>query len=506
MKPLLSGICGSDLATIAGRSSFYFSPLVSLPFVPGHEVVGELLDDCGDLDGRAARRAVRGAGVRGARAAGPVPELRGGRLRPVRPRHGGRSEAGPADRLLRRHRRRMEPHDAGASLAAVGGARRWTTGPRCSWSRWRARSIRCSARSVPDGADVLVIGAGTVGILTLIALRRFANPGRVIVGRQAPAPAGAAQMAGADEVVRPEHALKAVRRTESRGEAHARAGTGLPAGRRRRGVRVHGVEERARHGAAHDEGGRARGGERASPGRAPTSRRCGSASWSWWARTPAAWRPWATGAGIRSRSRWRSRRSWGRCWTSWWARRTRCDRWREAIDHAMSAPAAGHVQGGVRAAGLRHERARRRRCPDQDSCWRWTSGRPRCWCTRARASACRSSRWARAWCTRRTRCPGSATSAPPIAARAAAPGGRLEAAARAAVAGHEAHDRDRRHLDPAAADAHARHPPADPRARDRAGRAQGRGGRGADHRHGAAPPDDRRGDRAQVGERVFRSF
>ena len=43
--------------------------------------------------------------------------------------------------------------------------------------------------NVPDGADVLVIGAGTVGILTLIALRRFANPGRVIVGGQAHAPA-----------------------------------------------------------------------------------------------------------------------------------------------------------------------------------------------------------------------------------------------------------------------------------------------------------------------------
>ena len=35
VKPHLSGICGSDLSTIAGRSSFYFSPLVSLPFVPG---------------------------------------------------------------------------------------------------------------------------------------------------------------------------------------------------------------------------------------------------------------------------------------------------------------------------------------------------------------------------------------------------------------------------------------------------------------------------------------
>jgi Alcohol dehydrogenase GroES-like domain len=56
VKPILSGICGSDLATLSGSSSFYFSPLVSLPFVPGHEVVGQLMDD---VDGhRAGQRVV----------------------------------------------------------------------------------------------------------------------------------------------------------------------------------------------------------------------------------------------------------------------------------------------------------------------------------------------------------------------------------------------------------------------------------------------------------------
>ena len=54
VKPLLSGICGSDLATMSGSTSFYFTPLVSLPFVPGHEVVGDLLDDCGDLGAASA--------------------------------------------------------------------------------------------------------------------------------------------------------------------------------------------------------------------------------------------------------------------------------------------------------------------------------------------------------------------------------------------------------------------------------------------------------------------
>lgn len=43
-RPRLAGICGSDLATIDGRSSRYFEPIVSFPFTPGHEVVGELDD------------------------------------------------------------------------------------------------------------------------------------------------------------------------------------------------------------------------------------------------------------------------------------------------------------------------------------------------------------------------------------------------------------------------------------------------------------------------------
>jgi threonine dehydrogenase-like Zn-dependent dehydrogenase len=44
VRPILSGICGSDLATIDGASSRYFEPIVSFPFTPGHEVVGETED------------------------------------------------------------------------------------------------------------------------------------------------------------------------------------------------------------------------------------------------------------------------------------------------------------------------------------------------------------------------------------------------------------------------------------------------------------------------------
>jgi threonine dehydrogenase-like Zn-dependent dehydrogenase len=41
VRPRLAGICGSDLATVDGRSSRWFEPIVTFPFVPGHEVVGD---------------------------------------------------------------------------------------------------------------------------------------------------------------------------------------------------------------------------------------------------------------------------------------------------------------------------------------------------------------------------------------------------------------------------------------------------------------------------------
>ncbi len=47
--PRLSGICGSDLATITSNSSRYLEDFVSFPFVMGHEVVGEYTTEDGSI-------------------------------------------------------------------------------------------------------------------------------------------------------------------------------------------------------------------------------------------------------------------------------------------------------------------------------------------------------------------------------------------------------------------------------------------------------------------------
>ena len=64
--PRLTGICGSDLATIDGNSSRYFEPIVSFPFIPGHEIVADLTHDFeGVPAGRVVVEPVLGCVTRG---------------------------------------------------------------------------------------------------------------------------------------------------------------------------------------------------------------------------------------------------------------------------------------------------------------------------------------------------------------------------------------------------------------------------------------------------------
>ena len=44
VRPILSGICGSDVAALSGKGSIYLSAFTSFPFVPGHEVVGRVVE------------------------------------------------------------------------------------------------------------------------------------------------------------------------------------------------------------------------------------------------------------------------------------------------------------------------------------------------------------------------------------------------------------------------------------------------------------------------------
>ena len=62
VRPRLAGICGSDLATVDGASSRYFEDLVSFPFVPGHEILGVVEASTGA--GASGAASAAGAGAR----------------------------------------------------------------------------------------------------------------------------------------------------------------------------------------------------------------------------------------------------------------------------------------------------------------------------------------------------------------------------------------------------------------------------------------------------------
>ena len=123
VRPLLSGICGSDLATISGQ-------VVVLLLAAGVAAVRPRPRG----GRRAPRRRRRPPAGHPGRARTrpelprprprPVRQLRDRPQRPLRPGHHRPRERRPADRLLRRHRRRLEQDVRRAPLAAPPRARR----------------------------------------------------------------------------------------------------------------------------------------------------------------------------------------------------------------------------------------------------------------------------------------------------------------------------------------------------------------------------------------------
>jgi threonine dehydrogenase-like Zn-dependent dehydrogenase len=213
VRPVLSGICGSDLATISGQSSFYFSPLVSMPFVPGHEVVGELLDG---VDGLAAGTRVALEPVLSCAARGIEPMCAScragsfGRCDNVTTGHvaAGLQTGYCADtgggwsRMFVAHRSQLHAVPEGMSDR------------RAVLLEPLACAVHCALRAnVHANADVLVIGAGTVGILTLLSLKELTKAGTVAVVAKHHRQREWAESLGATEVVSPGEALNEVRRT-----------------------------------------------------------------------------------------------------------------------------------------------------------------------------------------------------------------------------------------------------------------------------------------------------
>jgi threonine dehydrogenase-like Zn-dependent dehydrogenase len=184
VQPLLSGICGSDLATLDGRSSRYFEELVSFPFVPGHEIVGRLGSDAVSAAGDplvGEQRVV----------IEPVLSCRARRIAPLCPACDA-GLTGDCESVAFGH---IRPGLQTGFCADTGGG----------WSTAGLVAHESQLYAVPDGltdADavtveplacalhaalsanlretdvVAVIGAGTLGLLTVAAIAQLAATGR----------------------------------------------------------------------------------------------------------------------------------------------------------------------------------------------------------------------------------------------------------------------------------------------------------------------------------------
>ncbi len=212
VRTRLGGICGSDLATISGKVSLYFSPLVSMPFVPGHEIVGELLDDVDGLPQgtRVVLEPVLGCAPRGLEPCGACASgatsrcdrITGGHLSPGLQTGYCADTGGGWGSVLVAHR---------SQLHAVPDR---LTDERAVLVEPLACAIHAALRARPEPGDsVLVVGAGTLGLFAVLALRAFTDAGRVLVVAKHPAQQELARRFGASDVVGTGEAISLLRRT-----------------------------------------------------------------------------------------------------------------------------------------------------------------------------------------------------------------------------------------------------------------------------------------------------
>ncbi len=209
----LAGICGSDLSLVEGHASMYFEDYVSFPFVPGHEVVGQLDD---------GRRVV-------------LEPVIGHEARGHRPPFDG---AAPGDGDDYAHLATssvdgmIEPGIQTGFCCSTGGG----------WAPWfwaHGSQVHPIPDDMPDERAVLVeplaggihaallawpavttverpiiavLGAGTMGLAAIAGLRRYLPGVRIVVGARYPHQMALATAIGADVVVQAARLDRAVRR------------------------------------------------------------------------------------------------------------------------------------------------------------------------------------------------------------------------------------------------------------------------------------------------------
>jgi threonine dehydrogenase-like Zn-dependent dehydrogenase len=205
LRPRLSGICGSDLATIDGRSSRYFEPIVSFPFTPGHEVVGDLED---------GRRVVVIPVLHcAARSVNPPCDMcRAGRINLCERVAFGDLEPGLQCGFC-------ESTGGGWSQEMVVHPSQVVAVPDDLTDEQAVlvEPVACAVHAAGQAGDgqVAVVGAGALGLFTIAALRALTAPSTLVATAKHPEQRRWAKELGADVVCAPGELERAVRSATS---------------------------------------------------------------------------------------------------------------------------------------------------------------------------------------------------------------------------------------------------------------------------------------------------
>ena len=204
VMPNLSGICGSDLAAISGHVSLYLDPLTSYPFVPGHEVVG-VLDD----GSRVVIEPALGCKVRGIDP--PCPRCAEGR-----PGLCYNVTEGPIEVGLQTGYCADTGGGWGEVLVAHPSQIHAVPESLSDEAAVLIEPLACCVHAALRGGatkdDVVVVsGAGTIGLLTVAAVKLFTPPRRLIAIAKHPTQRDLARKLGADQVVPPNEVFQRVR-------------------------------------------------------------------------------------------------------------------------------------------------------------------------------------------------------------------------------------------------------------------------------------------------------
>jgi threonine dehydrogenase-like Zn-dependent dehydrogenase len=213
VRPTLTGICGSDLALLSGKASLQLATLTSTPFVPGHDLVGEI----GAGPRRGERVVVQPALGCAARGLPACPECAQGLTALCRSTTDGAVSAGLQTGFCRET-------GGGWSEGLVAHASQLHTVPDdlSDEDAVLVEPLACALHAariadIQPGEHVAIIGAGTIGLLTLAAVRDAAPSATLIAVAKHAGQQTAARRFGADDVCAPDRVyIEGARITNSR--------------------------------------------------------------------------------------------------------------------------------------------------------------------------------------------------------------------------------------------------------------------------------------------------